>query len=104
MAPQEKSVSQLPLISDCHVVSAKNPHSGETLVLTLHLRSLGGTVYQVPLSIRAAKAMLLALASWEVTLQFYETIGCGTSPSQALATTPSTTRSLPSAMFFRREF
>jgi hypothetical protein len=65
MAPQEKSVSQLPLISDCHVVSAKNPHSGETLVLTLHLRSLGGTVYQVPLSIRAAKAMLLALASWE---------------------------------------
>ena len=60
MAPQKKSVSQLPLFSDWHAVSTKNTHIGATPVLTLRLRSLGGgTVYQVPLSIRAAKAMLL---------------------------------------------
>jgi hypothetical protein len=104
MAPQKKSVSQLPLFSDWHAVSTKNTHIGATPVLTLRLRSLGGEQCIKCRSqfVRPRQCYFARILG--ITLRFYETIGCGTSASQALAQTPSATRSLPSATVFRREF
>ena len=66
MAPQKKSVSQLPLFSDWHAVSTKNTHIGATPVLTLRLRSLGGgnSVSSAALN-SCGQGNVTSLASWE---------------------------------------
>jgi len=65
---KRKKVTQLPLIADCRISKSSNPalvarHVFPTL--TAQLESLGGEIYEVPLSVRAMRGLLLALAGWE---------------------------------------
>jgi hypothetical protein len=65
---KRKKVTQLPLITDCRISKSSNPalvahHVFPTL--TAELESLGGEIYEVPLSVRATRGLLLALAGWE---------------------------------------
>ena len=65
---KRKKVTQLPLIADCHISKSSNSpldRPGVAPTLTAQLESLGGKVYQMPLSVRAARGLLLALAAWE---------------------------------------
>jgi hypothetical protein len=66
--PKREKVTQLPLIVDCQASTSGNPAlvaPDVFPILTARLVSLGGEVYQMPLSIRAASGLLLALAGWE---------------------------------------
>ena len=66
--PNRENVTQLPLIADCHISkSSSSPldRPGVAPTLTAELESLGGKVYRMPLSVRAARGLLLALAAWE---------------------------------------
>ena len=66
--PKRKKVTQLPLIADCRISKNSNPALVAHYVfptLTAQLESLGGEIYEVPLSVRASRGLLLALAGWE---------------------------------------
>jgi hypothetical protein len=66
--PKRKKVTQLPLIADCRISKNSNPALVAHYVfptLTAQLESLGGEIYEVPLSVRASWGLLLALAGWE---------------------------------------
>jgi hypothetical protein len=66
--PKRKKVTQLPLIADIRVSKSRNPALVAPYVfptLTAQLESLGGEIYEVPLSVRATRGLLLALAEWE---------------------------------------
>ena len=65
--PKRKKITQLPLIADCHIYRAAIVLVGPGVVptLTAQLKSLGGKIYEMPLSVRAARGLLLALAGWE---------------------------------------
>jgi hypothetical protein len=65
--PNRENVTQLPLIADCHISksSSRLDRPGAAPTLTAELESLGGKVYRMPLSVRAARGLLLALAAWE---------------------------------------
>jgi hypothetical protein len=66
--PKRKKVTQLPLIADIRVSKSRNPALVAPYVfptLTAQLESLGGEIYEVPLSVRATRGLLLALAGWE---------------------------------------
>ena len=66
--PKRKKVTQLPLIADCRISKSSNPALVAHDVfptLTAQLESLGGEIYEVPLSVRATRGLLLALAGWE---------------------------------------
>ena len=56
--PNRENVTQLPLIADCHISkSSSSPldRPGVAPTLTAELESLGGKVYRMPLSVRAAR-------------------------------------------------
>jgi hypothetical protein len=60
-----KTLKQLSLILGCQPIGTSQTKPGVTPTLTVRLESLGGDIYEVPLSISAAKELLLALAGWE---------------------------------------
>ena len=59
--PKREKVTQLPLIVRNPALVAPDVFP----ILTARVVSLGGEVYQMPLTIRAARGLLLALAGWE---------------------------------------
>lgn len=66
--PKRKRITQLPLIADCRILKNRNAGvvaHGVFPTLIAQLESLGGEIYQVPLSVRATRGLLLALAEWE---------------------------------------
>ena len=66
--PKRKRVTQLPLIADCRILKSSNAALVAHDVfptLTAQFEQLGGEIYQVPLSVRATRGLLLALAEWE---------------------------------------
>ena len=52
--------------ADCRLSNFKeHPAHHVYPTLTAQLESLGGEIYEVPLSVRATRGLLLALAGWE---------------------------------------
>jgi|GEM_PF-6701795 hypothetical protein len=61
-------VTQLPLIVESPSSAVSNPALEGADVeptLTAQLNTLGGDIYLVPLSVRAARDLLLALSNWK---------------------------------------
>jgi hypothetical protein len=81
--PKRKKITQLPLIADCQASMRSNPAldgPGVAPTLTAQLESLGGDIYQMPLSVRAARGMLLALAAWEPLCEVMQGSKCSERP------------------------
>jgi hypothetical protein len=81
--PKRRKVMQLPLIADCQASMRSDPvldGSGVAPTLTAQLESLGGEIYQLPLSVRAARGMLLALAAWEPLCEAIKGTKCSERP------------------------
>jgi hypothetical protein len=65
---KRKKVTQLPLIADCRILKSSDAALVAHPVfptLTAQFESLGGEIYEVPLSVRATRGLLLALAGWD---------------------------------------
>jgi hypothetical protein len=81
--PKRRKVTQLPLIADCQASMRSDPARdgpGVAPTLTAQLESLGGEIYQMPLSVRAARGMLLALAAWEPLCEAMTASKCSERP------------------------
>jgi len=71
-AAKRRKVTLLALIADCHASnSSSSALAGSDVAptLTAQLETLGSEIYQMPLSVRAARRLLLALAAWDSLLE-----------------------------------
>ena len=63
MSDQHPQAIRLPLTNQCRGAMPSSDLTGEPTI-TVQFNTLGGQIYLVPLSVRAARGLLAALALW----------------------------------------
>jgi hypothetical protein len=67
--PQRVQPICLPLIVNCPASSNTDLLGGSEPTIQVQLNTLGGQIYLVPLSVLAARNLLLALSNWQPAVE-----------------------------------